>query len=91
MQGVCVQKLREAGLRPKARRRASETPVIDIYTAPYHVAGSMPMLLEGPHGGAESNPYTYEEIVDIYLTVFEGLLAVGTAEGFRPAIVATAR
>jgi len=86
MQGVCVRMLREAGLRPKVRRRASGTPVIDLYTAPYHLAGSMCMLLEGPNGGQKSNPYTYEEIVDIYLTVFEGLLTVGVNEGFRPGI-----
>jgi len=42
------------------------------------------MLFEGPHGAQKGNEYTHEEIVDIYLTTFEGLLAIGAEEGFKP-------
>jgi len=83
IEGVCVRMLRERGLRPKARSRPSEAKVIDLYTAPYHLAGSMCMLFEGAHGGQKGNEYTYEEIVDTYLTMFEGVLSVGVREGFK--------
>jgi len=84
VEGHCVRLLRERGLRPKARSRPSAAQVIDLYTAAYHVAGSMCMLFEGPHGAQKGNEYTHEEIVDIYLTTFEGLLAIGAEEGFKP-------
>ncbi len=83
VEGHCVKLLRERGLRPKARWRPGEARVVDLYTAPYHIAGSMCMLFEGAHGGAKSNPYTHAEIVDTYLTVFEGILSVGAREGFK--------
>jgi len=83
IEGVCVTMLREHGLRPKARSRPSDASVIDLYTAAYHVAGSMCMLFEGAHGGAKSNRYTHAEIVDTYLTVFEGILTVGVRETFK--------
>ncbi len=83
IEGHCVKLLRERGLRPKARSRPSEARVVDLYTAPYHIAGSMCMLFEGAHGVQKGNEYTHEEIVDTYLTVFEGILSVGVREGFK--------
>ena len=83
IQGFCRRMLLERGLRPKTWVTPAGSEVIDLDTAPYHLAGSLCMIFEGASGGQEGNRYSHEEIVDTYLTVFEGLLTIGVREGFR--------
>ncbi|MCD6508518.1 hypothetical protein J7M22_18100 [Candidatus Poribacteria bacterium] len=50
----------------------------------YHLCGALPLIFEGAHGAHEGNRYTHGQIVDMYLTIFEGLMIVGSREGFKP-------
>jgi hypothetical protein len=57
---------------------------LTIISAYYHLCGALPLLFEGAHGAQEDNRYTHEQIVDTYLTVFEGVMTVGVRERFKP-------
>jgi hypothetical protein len=50
----------------------------------FHAAGALPIVFEGPNGAQEGNRYRHEQIVDMYLTVFETLTMIGVTEGFKP-------
>ena len=58
--------------------------MLTLDSAYYHLCGALPLIFEGPHGAQEDNRYTHQQIVDIYLTIFEGLMIVGVREGFKP-------
>jgi hypothetical protein len=57
---------------------------LTINSAYFHLCGALPLLFEGAYGSHEGNRYTHAQIVDTYLTVFEGVMAVGARERFRP-------
>jgi hypothetical protein len=88
MQGFCRRMLLDRDLRPKtwistggSRQRGA---VIDINGGIHHLTGALTLLFEGGDGGPGHAPNTHTEIVDAYLTIFEGLLTVGVREGFIP-------
>ena len=58
------------GLRPKWRPAKSPLAYFNLPTALHHVCGGLPLAFEFPHGLAKE-PYTFEEILDIGLTMFE--------------------
>jgi hypothetical protein len=57
---------------------------LTMISAYHHLCGALPLLFEGAHGAHEGNRYTHEQIVDTYLTVFEGVMTVGVRERFKP-------
>ncbi len=86
IQGWCRRMLLERDLRPKtwvSTGSSGKRPsVIDINGGIHHLTGALPMLFEGGDGGPGHAPNTHTEIVDAYLTIFEGLLTIGVREGF---------
>jgi len=58
------------GLRPKWRPAKSPLGYFNLPTALHHVCGGLPLAFEFPHGLAKE-PYTFDEILDIGLTMFE--------------------
>jgi len=87
IQGWYRRMLLERNLRPKtwiSTGAAGRGPsVIDLDAGIHHLTGALPMLFEGPDGGPGHAPYTKEEIIDTYLTMFEALLTIGVREGFK--------
>ncbi|MBI3947048.1 MAG: hypothetical protein HY321_14075 [Armatimonadetes bacterium] len=70
---------RREGLRPAWRAPSGtvDTPYFDFPTALHHVSGSLPLAFEFPHG-LVTHPYTFDEILDIGLTLFEESLRYAT-------------
>ncbi|MBI3947844.1 MAG: hypothetical protein HY321_18130 [Armatimonadetes bacterium] len=69
---------RRDDLRPAWRAKAGLDRsgyfgTINLPTALHHVSGALPLAFEFPHGLAP-NPYTFDEILDIGLTLFEEIL-----------------
>jgi len=58
------------GLRPKWRPAKSPLAYFNLPTTLHHVCGGLPLAFEFPHGLAKE-PYTFGEILDIGLTMFE--------------------
>ena len=87
IQGWYRRMLLERDLRPKTwgSTGSSRRPdsAIDLDAGIYHLTGALPMLFEGPDGGPGHAPYTKEEIIDTYLTMFEALVTIGAREGFK--------
>jgi len=52
----------------------------DMY---YAACGAIPMVFEGPHGRDKGNEWSYDQIVNIYLTTLEAISRVGAEEGFK--------
>jgi len=50
----------------------------------YHVSGAMPLLVEFPCG-YQNNPSTFDEVLDICMTVIEEIVVFGNTYGYRPA------
>jgi len=86
IQGWCRSMLLERNLRPKnwvSTGSPGDRPsVISLNAGIHHMTGALPMLFEGGDGGPGHAPNTHTEIVDAYLTIFEGLLTIGVREGF---------
>jgi hypothetical protein len=53
-------------------------------SACYQICGALPLLFEGPNGAYGSYRYRPEEIVAMYLVMFEALMTVGAEERFKP-------
>jgi len=64
--------------------RESDVSVLDLNSAFYHLCGALPMIFEGPHGAQKDFEYNHEQIVDMYLVMFEAMMVAGAREGFRP-------
>jgi hypothetical protein len=85
IEGWCRQMLLARDLRPKtwiSTGGADRPSVIDINGGIHHLTGALPLLFEGGDGGPGHAPNTHTEIVDAYLTTFEGLFTIGVREGF---------
>ncbi len=64
---------RREGLRPAAPPVTRLTSgYFNLPAALYHVCGALPLAFEFPHG-TQKTPYTFDEILDIGLTLFEEL------------------
>lgn len=66
---------RREGLRPVAPPVVGpgEHGYFNLPTALYHASGALPLAFEFPHG-IQRAPYTFDEILDIGLTLFEEVL-----------------
>lgn len=83
LDGFCRQLLRERlGIHRAWTTRGSEG-ALTLDGAYYHLCHALPMVFEGAHGAQEGFRYTHDQIVDSYLTMFEGLMTVGSKEGFK--------
>ena len=69
------ERLSREGLRPAWRpsRGPYEPPYFNLPTALHHVSGALPLAFEFPHG-VETDPFTFDEILDIGLTMFEEVI-----------------
>ena len=50
----------------------------------FHYSGALPLIFEGADGAHEGSRYTYAEILDSYLVLFEALMTAGVHGGFKP-------
>ena len=72
---LVAQRHHREGLRPAWRlaKGPHEITYFNLPTALHHVSGALPLAFEFPHGLA-TNPYTFEEILDTGLSMFEEVL-----------------
>ena len=71
------------GLRPNGSPKHGPTGGFYFQTAMHHTSGALPLLFEFPHG-MRYKPYTFDEILDVGLTMFEEVMRFGLLWGFRP-------
>jgi len=74
---------RRDGLRPGGGPKRGPTGGFYLHTALHHASGALPLLFEFPHGLADK-PFTFDEILDIGLSMLEEVMCFGKAHGFRP-------
>ena len=74
---------RRDGLKPGYRPKTGPTGGFFFHTALHHTSGALPLLFEYPHG-LEMKPFTFDEILDIGLSLFEEVMRFGVTYGFRP-------
>lgn len=82
LDGFCRHLLRERTGIHRAWTTLGAEGALTLDSAYYHVCGALPLLFEGADGTQAGNRFTHEQIVDAYLAVFEGLMTVGSTEGF---------
>ncbi len=80
---VVTDRHRRDGLRPGGGPKAGPTGGFYFQTALHHTSGALPLLFEFPHG-LEMKPFTFDEILDIGLSMFEEVMRHGITYGFRP-------
>ena len=81
---LVAERHRRDGLRPGGGPKRGPTGGFYLHTALHHASGALPLLFEFPHG-LESKPFTFDELLDIGLSMFEEVMRFGTTYGFRPA------
>ena len=82
--GALRQKLRERNLGAKPWSVVSKgKTAISLRDLYWHVGGAQSFIFEGPNGMYPGNRWTHDQIVDMYLTLFEVLLTIGANEMFR--------
>jgi len=74
---------RRDGLRPGGGAKAGPTGGFYFHTALHHTSGALPLLFEFPHG-LEMKPFTFDEILEVGLSLFEEVMRFGITYGFRP-------
>ncbi len=75
IRALVAERHRREGLRPAAPpvTGPGELDYFNLPTALYHASGALPLAFEFPHG-LQRAPYTFDEILDIGLTMFEEVL-----------------
>lgn len=71
------------GLRPHGKPNTEPRGGFYLHTALHHTCGALPLLFEMPHG-LEIKPFTFNEILDVGLILFEELLSYGNKTRFQP-------
>ena len=74
---------RRDGLRPGGGTRTEPRGGFYLHTALYHTSGALPLIFEYPHG-LEMKPFTFDEILDIGLGLFEETIRYGVACRYGP-------
>ena len=76
---------RKEGLKPEIERVVHTTPMdgFSIQNILHDTSGALPLLFEFPLG-VEEKPFTFGEIVDVGLTLYDELIRFGLTYGFRP-------
>lgn len=67
---------RRDGLRPGGGTRTALQGGFYFHTALHHHTGALPLLFEFPHG-LEMKPFTFDEILDVGLSLFEEVMRYG--------------
>lgn len=80
---VVADRHRRDGLRPGGGPKTGPTGGFYLHTALHHTSGALPLLFEFPHGLA-MKPFTFDEILNIGLSLFEEVMRYGITYGFRP-------
>ncbi|MFQ6039466.1 MAG: M14 family zinc carboxypeptidase [Candidatus Poribacteria bacterium] len=80
---VVAERHRRDGLRPGGGAKTGPTGSFYFHTALHHTSGALPLLFEFPHG-LQMKPFTFDEILDIGLSLFEEVMHYGITYGFRP-------
>lgn len=80
---VVADRHRREGLRSRDVPMSGPKGGFYFHTVLYHTSGALPLLFEFPHG-LEMKPFTFDEILDIGLSLFEELMRYGITYGFRP-------
>jgi len=80
---VIADRHRREGLRPGGGSKTGPVGGFYFHTALHHTSGALPLLFEFPHG-LEMKPFTFDEILDIGLSMFEEVMRYGITYGFRP-------
>ena len=78
---LVAERHRRDGLRPGGGARTSPRGGFYLHTALHHTSGALPLLFEFPHG-LEMKPFTFDEIVDVGLGLFEEVMRYGVARRY---------
>lgn len=73
---LAADRHRREGLRPGGGTRTALQGGFYFQTALYHHTGALPLIFEFPRGLA-MKPFTFDEILDVGLTVLEEVLRYG--------------
>jgi hypothetical protein len=74
---------RRDGLRPGGGSHTEPQGGFYLHTALHHTCGALPLLFEFPHGLA-MKPFTFDEIVDVGLSLFEEVMRYGVTCRYAP-------
>jgi len=74
---------RRDGLRPGGGPKTGPRGGFYLHTALHHTSGALPLLFEFPHGLA-MKPFTFDEILDIGLSLFEEVMRYGITCRYQP-------
>ena len=80
---IVADRHRRDGLRPGGSPKTGPTGGFYFHTALHHTSGALPLLFEFPHG-LEMKTFTFDEILDIGLSLFDEVMRYGMKYGFRP-------
>ncbi len=83
LSAVVADRHRRDGLRPGFSPKTGPTGGFYFHTALHHTSSALPLAFEFPHG-LEMKPFTFDEILDIGLSLFEEVMRFGITYGFRP-------
>ena len=84
---IVRNRLQKSKLRPlkiaAKNYRAGRGKSYNMMSAMHHASGCLSLGFESPHG-LKSNPYTYEELLDIQLLTIEETMRFGVEQRFQP-------
>ncbi|MEW6751814.1 MAG: M14 family zinc carboxypeptidase [Candidatus Latescibacterota bacterium] len=70
-------------LRPGGGTHTEASGGFYLHTALHHTCGALPLLFEFPHG-LQTKPFTFEEILDVGLSLFEEVMRYGLSCRYGP-------
>ena len=73
---LVAERHRREGLRPGGGARTAPQGGFYFHTALHHTSGALPLLFEFPHG-LEMKPFSFDEILDVGLGLFEEVMHYG--------------
>jgi len=80
---MVAERHRRDGLRPGGGTRTEARGGFYFHTALHHTSGALPLLFEFPHG-LEMKPFTFDEILDVGLGLFEEVMRYGVTCRYWP-------
>lgn len=80
---LVAERHRRDGLRPGGGPRVEPRGGFYLHTALHYHSGALPLLFEFPHG-LDTKPYTFDEILDIGLDLFEEIMRYGDTCRYAP-------
>ena len=80
---IVADRHRRDKLRPGGGPKTGPNGGFYFHTALHHTSGALPLLFEFPHG-LEMKLFTFDEILEIGLSLLEEVMRYGIMYGFRP-------